>query len=227
MQRVIQRYALIAWNAELVSGAADVAHPRRSRPRVADVDFPCGGKGKVLAGKVVRGNALEELARFRSHDRDHRECAGHVDQSRKLILGDVLADPVGVARRLRGAGQDEKRVRCGAGDRKVALEAPAFVQHCRIHHTAGRHIQIAGTKALQHREGVAAFEHQLRKRGLVEHHDLFSRGTLFVEHEGQPAGPIERRRRLGETPGQKIIGAFPVQLGAENRTFDLQPVIER
>ena len=184
MKRVVQCHALVGGNAELVSGTADVAHPRRSRPRVADVDFPRGGEGKAVAGKVVRGNALEELARFRSHDRDHRERAGHVDQSRKLILGDVLADPVGVARRLRGACQDEKRVLRGAGDRKVALEAPAFVQHRRIHHAAGRHIQIAGTKALQHREGVAPFQHQLRKRGLVEYDDLFSCCTLFVEHEG-------------------------------------------
>ena len=66
--------------------------------------------GNAALSKLARLTPRQELARARPHDREHRVGRGHVGERRARVLGDVAPDPVGVARRLRRAGDDQEPV---------------------------------------------------------------------------------------------------------------------
>src|SRR5262249_57817253 len=98
----------------------------------------------------------------------------------------------GIARRLRGASDDEESVGRKALDGDVALIAAAGVEQRGIDDPARRHVHVVGAKVLEDGERVAALEEQFRERGLVEDCDTLARGALLGKAEGEPG-------RLGET----------------------------
>ena len=191
VQGVVQRRALVGGHVELITRAADIADARSANPCVADIDFARLGERKSVAGQVVGRQAAEQLGRLRAHHRDDRICRSDVDQRREFVAADVSADPVGVARGLRGAGQDEERVGGGAGQGQIAFEPAALVQHRRVHHPAYRHVDLVGAKTLQDSCGVAAFQDEFGERGLIEYHDVLARGALLVQHHRQPRRRVE------------------------------------
>ena len=143
-----------------------------------------------------------------------------------LVGTDVALDPRGVARRLRGAGQEEELALGDAQHREVALEPAARVEHRRVDHAPGRHVDLVRAQALEHRERVAALEREFRERGLVEDDRVLAARALLVEHPREPRGGAQRRRRRALALRQEVVGALPAQLAAEHRALRGEPVVE-
>ena len=89
---------------------------------VVDHRRRAGGERQI----VGRGRAQNGL-RLRPHHRQDRPRRGDVGENRHVVT-DMAADPVGIARRLSRAGDDEEGVLGKADHREVALEAAAAVQ---------------------------------------------------------------------------------------------------
>ncbi len=122
------------------------------------------------------------------------------------------ADPVGVAHRLRRAGDDEKAVGRLADDGQVALEAAALVQQRGVDHLVHRHVDVVGAQPLQHRQCIASLQQQLAEAALVVQRHRFARGALLVDHPVEPAGAAERVQRPGRAGGLEVVGALPAVL---------------
>ena len=185
-------------HVELEARTANVAHACGADLGEADVDIGRVRKlepiGAELVGSARRASTGEQGFGVRSHQREHGARRAYVGQNRRFVDARVPGDPVGVAGRLRGAGNEQEAFDAEPRDREVALEATALVEHRRIDHAPGRHIDRVGAQPLEHRERVAALQKQLAERGLVVDRDRFSRGLLLGDHIGQPVRPFERVR---------------------------------
>ena len=74
---------------------------------------------------------------------------------------------------------------------------PRALSIARVDHPADGHVDVVGAQPLQHGERVAALQHELAERRLVEDDDILAARALLLEHVRQPAGRAERARRLG------------------------------
>ena len=216
---------------ELPAEFADIGQTRGAHGRVTEIDLLRGAEGKRGIGKVGVGDALQQLARTRPHDRQHREHrrdVGHLDVHRCRQCGDRAPDHVAIAHRLCAAGDDQVLVMIETSDREVALIAATLVEHAGIDRAAGLARDIVGDQPLQHGVRVAALHEQLRERTHVEHGHRFAAGTMFGGHPRMPVlvtpavfDPCLRGRR------RKEIGALPAHLRAEARAGVAQLRIQR
>ena len=95
--------------------APSQARPHRcgataSTRRAADADLADRAERKRRVVERRLGEPRQQVARARPHHGDHRIGRGHVGQRRVHALRQMAADPVGVARRLRGAGDEQEAV---------------------------------------------------------------------------------------------------------------------
>ena len=215
-------------HVELPAPFPHVGAARGVDRRVTHTDLAHCGEGERLVGKIRATHLLQQLAAVRPHHRQHRPRPGDVGQGGMDALRQVAADPVGIARNLGGAGDDQEFVGRQPSDREVAFVGATFVQEPGIDRAAHRYGDVVGAKTLERRLAVLALHQELSERSLVGNgHCLASRLMLGGDRvePGAAAPPILHVRRLADAG--EPVGPLPAHLVAEPGAASLEPVVER
>jgi len=120
----------------------------------------------------------------------------------------------------RACRDDQVRVLGLTRYREVRLDATPLVEPLRIHDLADRHLNVIGADASEHRRRIAALQHELGERRLVEQPDPFTDrlvlagrllepvlATVAVHvarlrtRRREPVGALEARRLAEARPG--------------------------
>jgi hypothetical protein len=140
--------------------------------------------GERLAGDVVLGDGLQDVARAGTPEAQAAQARGVVVQRHRPVAGQVAAHPAEVVLADRAAGHDEELVLADAGDREVAHDPPARREHRGVDDRARRPVDVVGGQVLQVGPRARATDGDLRERREVEQ-----------------AGPLARRAVLGQDGG--------------------------
>src|SRR5881396_2139110 len=122
-----------------------------------------------------------------------------------LVRIEMPLDPREVARRLRRPRYDEERISGEPRDGQIAFESSACVEKARVNDAPDRHVDVVRAKTLQCRQGIATFEHEFRKRGLIEDDDVLAARALLLQHVRQPTRTAKRVCGSRHASWQKIV----------------------
>ena len=86
---------------ELPAQLADIGDPARPDAGIADLQLARGAEREGGVGQILARQPLQQRARARPHQAQHRQARGDVDHGAAGLGGDVLA----AARRGRGSGR--------------------------------------------------------------------------------------------------------------------------
>src|SRR6266850_1810493 len=226
-QRVVHAPRELHRHVQLPAQLSHVGDPRGADHGPADTDLPTRGEREGGAGEVGRAHARQELPRARPHHPDDGIGAAHVGEGRAGVLRNVASDPVRITRGLGRAGHDEIGVPGEPGDREIALEAAALVEHGRVHDASGWHGDVVGAEPLENGFGVATLHEELGEGGLVEEgHGLAARAVLGGG-VGEPVLAAEGVHGLRRDPGRgEPVRALPTHLAAEAGAARLEAFVE-
>ena len=95
------------------------------------------------------------------------------------------------------------------GNRQVALESGALVEHGGVDHAPRRHRHVIGAQLLEERFRVGTFQAELGERALVEESDGLAAGAMLPRYVGKPVLPAEGILRLRLDPrGREPVRAL-------------------
>ena len=130
----------------------------------------------------------------------------------------------------RGAGDDPEAVVLELGDREVALDAAAAVEHLRVGDLARAADDAVVAQRLEQLGGARPADLELRERGLVEERGGLARGGVLGADRGRPvlARPAARAQRLvaGLRVGLVPVHALPARLLPERGAVGGVPVVD-
>src|SRR5437763_10425383 len=173
-------------NVQLVAELSDVRDPAGPYPRVAQIDDPGCGERKRSSGTVRIRARRQQLAAARPHETEHRIRRGRVECDGARVLRNAAAQPGEIARVRRARGDDEECVLGLARDREVGLDAAALIQPLRIDDPADRHVDVIGADPSEHHRRIAAPEHELGERGLIEQAHPFTYRLVLPGRLSEP-----------------------------------------
>ena len=108
--RVVEGRREFDRDMKLVAEFADIGDAKREDGRARDREVARGREGKRRIGNVVACQRLQNLARLRTHEREHGGLRRRVDEPRVRTRRDRRADPVKIVRGEAGAGDERERV---------------------------------------------------------------------------------------------------------------------
>ena len=222
---VVQVIGELGGREELPSQLAHVAHPERPHLRPAGVDLLRGAERERVVAQVLLGQALQEVAGARAHDRQHGEAGRHVGD--RGVRGEMLRQPHRRAR-LRGRGRDHHEpILSEPRDRGVHLDATALVAPCRVDHLAPRNVDVARAHTLHPGKRARPLHHELRVGGQVEQGHALARGAALLRHVVEPVLLAERVAVDGlDAAGREPVRALPPGRFAETRVRILQAPVQ-
>ena len=126
---------------------------------------------------------------------------------------------------------DSEAILAESGDREVALDSAACVQHLRVRDRADVPDDAVGAEALEQRRRALAGDLELGERGLVEESRRLAAGAVLGADRRRPVspGPAARAQAL-VTRGRirlEPVRALPARFLAERGSELLQPAIRR
>jgi hypothetical protein len=123
---------------------------------------------------------------------------------------------VGIARRLRRAGQQQIAVGCDAGSREVALEGAVRIEQRGIDRGADGHRDIVGGEALQGLFGAGALQQEFRETAHIDEPGRLPTGAMLGGDRLEPVLGAERiaDRALVLIP-REIVRPLPAHFRAE------------
>ena len=228
MQRLEHRGGELGRHVELPAQFAHVGATRGKHRRVAHTDLADGGERERLVGEVRPAHLLQELPAIRPHHRQHCPGAGDVGQRGVRTLRQVAADPVGIARHLGRAGDDQEFVARQPGNGEIAFVGAALVQQPGIDRASHRRGNVVGAEMLEGRLRVPALHQELAERGFVGHRNGLARRLVLGCHRVEPGAAtpaVLHVRRLADA--RKPVGPVPAHLVAEPRAARLEAIVKR
>ena len=218
---------LIGADIQLPSEFTDVRDTVRAGQPESQFDFARGAEREAVIVQRIRGHARQHIARIRPHQAQHGFGGGHIGDDGEIIA-QVPSQPRQIT--LHCCGGNHQQIRCfrQAGDRQIAFDAAARVQHLGIDQPPRSDIDIIGADALQETAGIAPLDPDLAEGRHVIKPDILTQGhvlgALVVEPVLRPPGiavcallPV-----LGEP-----VGALPPRGLAKHRAARLQRLMQR
>ena len=205
-----------------IGDAQRAQHDTRHR----DLAHMAEGEGGVRNIGLCRGG--QHVPRARAHQRQRAPMLRHVPEAHTRAIGQVVADPGQVMGAEAGAGDDIEQFIRQARHGEVRLDAAARVEELGVGETARRLRHMGRADPFQRGCGIRTREFVLGEARLVEDANRLTHMGMLLAHMRKPVLPahgIDVARF--DARGREPVGALPAQLGAEDGTFRLQPLIER
>jgi hypothetical protein len=142
--------------------------------------------------EVRVGQFVEQFARVRPHYSHHTIGVRHVSNRGVLFGQNVFMNPIIIARRLPRTGDDVVLVFGESCETEVGLVTAPHVEHATVNELADGYVGVIRREAVEHADGVAAFEHEFREGGLIPGRHVLSRGPMLGGHAIPPVLAAER-----------------------------------
>ena len=130
--RVPQRRAVIPGRVDLPPGIADVAHSEQCDCYASDFDVHDRAIWAGLLAEVGVGQRAEDCRSVRAPQAQRRGRATQVRERDRLVVGQVLANPMLIAAAVERAGYNAHGVLCGLHHREIRMKATVGVEPRRV-----------------------------------------------------------------------------------------------
>ena len=196
--------------------------------RARDHEVARGREGKRRIGNVVARQRLQNLARLRTHEREHGGLRRRVDERRVRARRDRRADPVKIVRGEAGAGDERERVPRMTDDGEIGFDPARVIEHLRVDDRAVGLAHVVRGDLRQDRLGVGAGQAELGEGGLIEQRRRLSRRPMLPSPRRRTSSAAHMCNDLRRfRPLREPVGALPAELFAEDRARRPQTVVER
>ena len=227
--RVPERQPELDGTVELPTELADVRDAEREARHPTDRQL--SGAQVREVERVARRERRQDRACGRSPEAEAGVGRGDVVESHAAVVRRVLADPGEVVATEGRPRDDSEAILAEPGDREVALDSAACVQHLRVRDRADVPDDAVGAEALEQRRRALAGNLELGERGLVEESRRLAAGAVLGADRRRPVspGPAARAQAL-VTHGRirlEPVRALPARFLAERGSELLQPAIRR
>src|SRR5262249_20754399 len=126
------------------------------------------------------------------------------------------------------AGDDVEAVLGEARDGEVAFDAAPLVAELGIDDAADRPVHARGSQSVDGGKGAGACELELAEGALVDEGDALAHGAMLGGDGREPVGAMEGGAvHALHSGGCEPVRPLPARLGAMDRAFLLQQVVER